>query len=158
MGADVGKRSIYIMKSYSDNDSCQSLQPPLVLPRRITHPNLPQGKEQVTLPMNFSPLSFSPEGEMQVSPNCQRLVDISYSELSKIGWFRLRTCWCWLLLLMCQAFHFIGIFVQFWARCLPTWGKHVALHGQARCPTWARLLHGCCPFVPNMAEDRKSVV
>ncbi|WP_302415369.1 hypothetical protein, partial [uncultured Prevotella sp.] len=28
---------------------------------------LPQGKEQVTLPMNFSPLSFSPEGEMQVT-------------------------------------------------------------------------------------------
>ena len=102
---------------------------------------------------HFSPLSFSPVGEMQVSPNCQRLVDISYSELSKIGWFRLRTCWCWLLLLMCQAFHFIGIFVQFWASSVPTWGKHVAQHGKARCPTWARLLHGCCPFVPNMADS-----
>ena len=156
------------MKSYSDNDSCQSLQPPLVLPRRITHPNLPQGKEQVTLPMNFSPLSFSPVGEMQVtlvlsktsSVNelqpplvLPRWGDAGYSELSKTGWFRLKTCWCWLLLLMCQTFHFIGIFVQFWARCLPTWGKHVAQHGKARCPTWARLLHGCCPFVPNMADS-----
>ena len=33
MGAEVGKRFIYIMTSYFDNDSCQSLQPPLVLPR-----------------------------------------------------------------------------------------------------------------------------
>ena len=103
MGADVGKRFIYIMTSYSDNDSCQSLQPPLVLkpiltfpregtgypanelqpplvlPRRITHPNLPQGKEQVTLPMNFSPLSFSPVGEMQVTPNCHEQVSAGYS-------------------------------------------------------------------------------
>ena len=34
---------------------------------RITHPNLPEGKEQVTLPMNISPLSVSPVGEMLVS-------------------------------------------------------------------------------------------
>ena len=33
MGAEVGKRFIYIKTSYFDNDSCQSLQPPLVLPR-----------------------------------------------------------------------------------------------------------------------------
>ena len=39
--------------------------------------------------MNFSPLSFSPEGEMQVTPNCQRLVDTGYSELSKTGGYRL---------------------------------------------------------------------
>ena len=32
-----------------------------------THPNLPEGKEQVTPPMNFSPLSVSPVGEMLVS-------------------------------------------------------------------------------------------
>ena len=86
---------------------------------------------------HFSPLSFSPVGEMQVTPNCQRLVDTGYSELLKTGWCRLRTGWYMLLLLMCQTFYFIGIFVQFWARCLPTWGKHVAQHGQARCPTWA---------------------
>ena len=34
MGAEVGKRFIYIMTSYFNNDSCQSLQHPLVLPRR----------------------------------------------------------------------------------------------------------------------------
>ena len=34
MGADVGKRFIYIMTNYFDNDFCKSLQPPLVLPRR----------------------------------------------------------------------------------------------------------------------------
>ena len=34
MGAEVGKRFIYIKTSYFDNDFCQSLQPPLVLPRR----------------------------------------------------------------------------------------------------------------------------
>ena len=112
---------------------------------------------KITLTMipanHFSPLSFSPEGEMQVTPNCQRLVDTGYSELLKTGWCRLRTGWYMLLLLMCQTFYFIGIFVQFWARCLPTWGKHVAQHGQARCPTWARLLHGCCPFVPNKSDS-----
>ena len=41
--------------------------------QRTTHPNLPKGKEQVTLPMilvkEHSPLSFSPVGEMQVTPN-----------------------------------------------------------------------------------------
>ena len=50
-------------------------QPPLGLPRRITHPNLPQGKEQVTPPMNISPLSVSPVGEMQITPLWQRLGD-----------------------------------------------------------------------------------
>ena len=79
--------------------------------RSQTHPSLPQGKEQVTLPMNFSPLSFSPVGERRVTfvlsktssanhfsplsfspvgerlvtPICQRLVDTGYSVLSKTG-------------------------------------------------------------------------
>ncbi len=39
--------------------------------QRTTHPNLPKGKEQVTLPMisvkEHSPLSFSPVGEMQIT-------------------------------------------------------------------------------------------
>ena len=39
--------------------------------------------------MNFSPLSFSPVGEMQVTPNCQRQFGSGYSELSKTGGFRL---------------------------------------------------------------------
>ena len=51
------------MTNYPANEH----QPPLGLPRRITHPNLPEEKEQVTLPMNFSPLSVSPVGEMLVS-------------------------------------------------------------------------------------------
>ena len=70
-------------------------QPPLVLPQRATHPSLPKGKELVTLPMNFSPLSFSPVGEMQVTPVlsktercrllqfCQRLGDAGYSNSVK---------------------------------------------------------------------------
>ena len=68
--------------------------------RSQTHPSLPQGKEQVTLPMNFSPLSFSPVGEMQVtlvlsktsSVNelqpplvLPRWGDAGYSELLKTG-------------------------------------------------------------------------
>ena len=50
-----------------------------------THPNLPEGKEQVTLPMNFSPLSVSPVGEMQGTPLRQRLGDAGYSALAEIG-------------------------------------------------------------------------
>ena len=57
----------------------------LSLPCRITHPNLPHGKEQVTLPMNFSPLSVSPVGEMQVTPLRQRLGDAGYSAPAEIG-------------------------------------------------------------------------
>ena len=40
------------------------------------------------------------------------------------------------------------------ASTLPNMGKHVTHHGQARYPTWAWLLHGCCPFVPDMAKIR----
>ena len=59
----------------------------------------------------------------------------------------------WLLLYVpLQAFHIILLY-HFGARCLPNMGKHVTQHGQARYPTWARLLHGCCPFVPNMADS-----
>ena len=72
------------MTNYPANE----LQPPLGLPRRITHPNLPEGKEQVTLPMNFSPLSVSPVGEMQVTPLRQRLGDAGYSALAMIGRWR----------------------------------------------------------------------
>ena len=61
----VGEMQVTLV--LSKTSSVNELQPPLGLPRWITHPNLPQGKEQVTLPMNFSPLSFSPVGEMLVS-------------------------------------------------------------------------------------------
>ena len=36
--------------------------------------------------MNFSPLSFSPVGEMRVTPNCQRQVDAGYS-VTVIDWW-----------------------------------------------------------------------
>ena len=42
------------------------ISPPPSLPRRITHPDLPQGKEQVTLPIVISPHLTSPEGEGQI--------------------------------------------------------------------------------------------
>ena len=78
-------RPWHIMTNYPANEH----QPPLGLPRRITHPNLPEGKEQVTLPMNFSPLSVSPVGEMQATPLRQRLGDAGYSALAMIGRCRL---------------------------------------------------------------------
>ena len=59
------------MTNYPANE----LQPPLGLPRRITHPNLPEGKEQVTLPMNISPLSVSPVGEMLVCIVNEKTID-----------------------------------------------------------------------------------
>jgi len=62
------------MTNYPANEH----QPPLGLPRRITHPNLPEGKEQVTQPMNFSPLSVSP-----------RRGDAGYSASAEIGRCRL---------------------------------------------------------------------
>ena len=68
------------MTNYPANEH----QPPLGLPRRITHPNLPEGKEQVTLPMNISPLSVSPVGEMQATPLRQRLGDAGYSASAEI--------------------------------------------------------------------------
>ena len=69
--------------------SSNHLQPPLVLPRRITHPNLPKGKEQVTLLMisanelspSCSPRRIThpnlPKGKEQVT-----LLMISANELS----------------------------------------------------------------------------
>ena len=39
--------------------------------------------------MNFSPLSVSPVGEMQVTPLRQRLGDAGYSALAMIGRWRL---------------------------------------------------------------------
>ena len=54
--------------------------------RSQTHPNLPQGKGQVTLPMNFSPLSVSPVGEMQGTPLRQKPGDAGYS-VTVIDWW-----------------------------------------------------------------------
>ena len=61
------------MKSYSDNDSCQSLQPPLVLKPILA---FPKGRNKLLCfvkdfsksiqPMNISPHLASPEGEGQL--------------------------------------------------------------------------------------------
>ncbi len=68
----------------------------------------------------------------------------------------------WLLLYVSlQAFHIILLY-HFRARCLPTWGKHVTQHGQARYPTWASTLpnmgkhvtplgHVCCTDVAHLS-------
>ena len=68
-------------------------QPPLVLKPILT---FPKGKDKLLCfvkdfsksiqPMNFSPLSFSPVGEMLVTPNCQRQVDAGYS-VTVIDWW-----------------------------------------------------------------------
>ena len=47
-------------------DSANRLQPPPSLPRRITHPSLPQGKELVTQHIIISPHLASPVGEGQI--------------------------------------------------------------------------------------------
>ena len=44
------------------------------------------------------------------------------------------------------------VFSHFGATCLPTWGKHVTQHGQARCPTWA---HFVVSFLPNIFNFEK---
>ena len=63
----------------------------------ITHPNLPKGKEQVTLlcqdfsqsiqPMNISPLSFSPVGEMQVTLTIDSLLIIRQQEYLSLPYY-----------------------------------------------------------------------
>ena len=57
-------------------------------PTQPTQPTLalPKGGKIVTLQLNFSPLSFSPVGEMRVTPNCQRQVDAGYS-VTVIDWW-----------------------------------------------------------------------
>ena len=44
-----------------------------------------------------------------------------------------------------ESFH--DTFGRFWASTLPTWGKHVTQHGQARCPKWADFISCLCPKV-----------
>ena len=56
------------MTSYSDNDSCQSLQPPLVLKPILA---FPKGRDKLLWRLisvnHISPLSFSPVGEKLVT-------------------------------------------------------------------------------------------
>ena len=49
-----------------NGDKSDGISPPPNLPRRITHPGLPQGKEQVTPPIVISPHLASPVGEGQI--------------------------------------------------------------------------------------------
>ena len=46
---------------------------------------------------------------------------------------------------------------HFWARTLPKWGKHVAQHGQARCPTWAHFLFMSCPKSSILHDSENKV-
>ena len=46
-----------------------------------------------------------------------------------------------------RASHFMILLVVFGASTLPTWGKHVTQHGQARCPKWADFVTSLCPKV-----------
>ena len=41
---------------------------------------------------------------------------------------------------------FMTILGTVWTRIVPTWGKHRAPHGQARCPTWASTVPNSCSF------------
>ena len=54
---------VYDNRWQIDNRWQTDCQRYLSLPRRITHPNLPKGKERVTLVTDFSPHLASPEGE-----------------------------------------------------------------------------------------------
>ena len=84
-------------------DSANRLQPPPSLPRRITHPSLPQGKELVTMAKWHQPHLASPEGEGQIIllPDYQSVIDIQGNQLLPYGgeregadvhWLRKREC------------------------------------------------------------------
>ena len=81
-----------ICSLYKSCYSANCHQPPPSLPRRITHPDLPQGKEQVTLPIVISPHLTSPEGEGQIPLAilllaCSRLIvsDLSTTRATSIN-------------------------------------------------------------------------
>ena len=57
-----------------------------------------------------------------------------------------------------RASHFMILFVLFWASTLPTWGKHVTQHGQARCPKWADFISCLCPKVYHESVIRPFIV
>ena len=49
-----------------NGDKSDGISPPPNLPRRITHPSLPKGKELVTQHIIISPHLASPVGEGQI--------------------------------------------------------------------------------------------
>jgi|GEM_PF-6143480 len=56
-----------------------------------------------------------------------------------------------------RASHFMILLVVFGASTLPTWGKHVTQHGQARCPKWADFISCLCPKVYHESGIRWGV-
>ena len=56
-----------------------------------------------------------------------------------------------------RASHFMILLVVFGASTLPTWGKHVTQHGQARCPKWADFISCLCPKVYHESGIRGGV-
>ena len=56
-----------------------------------------------------------------------------------------------------RASHFMILLVVFGASTLPTWGKHVTQHGQARCPKWADFISCRCPKVYHESGIRWGV-
>ncbi|KIP58354.1 hypothetical protein ST42_01735 [Prevotella pectinovora] len=56
-----------------------------------------------------------------------------------------------------RASHFMILLVIFGASTLPTWGKHVTQHGQARCPKWADFISCLCPKVYHESGIRWGV-
>ena len=56
-----------------------------------------------------------------------------------------------------RASHFMILLVVFGASTLPTWGKHVTQHGQARCPKWADFVTSLCPKVYHESGIRWGV-
>ena len=111
-------------------------QLPSSLPRRTTHPDLPQGKEQVTLPIVISPHLTSPEGEGQIL-----LVRLKTSGqagfcLSPNGVCHIGDKWATSVQLPCPS----------GATCLPMLGNVLTPGGHAACPGWADLLSDVCPI------------
>ena len=93
---------------------------------------------------HFSPLSFSPVGEMQVTPNCQRQVGAGYSELSKTGWCRLLRIAKDRLVQVKNRLVQVTLVdvsnVSFHRDFCAVLGTVLAHLGQARYPTWASTL------------------
>ena len=111
-------------------------QPPPNLPRRITHPDLPQGKEQVTLPIVISPHLTSPEGEGQMVLVRFKTSGQAGFCLSPNGVCHIGDKWATSVQLPCPS----------GATCLPMLGNVLTPSGQAAYPGWADLLSDVCPI------------
>ena len=111
-------------------------QPPPNLPRRITHPDLPQGKEQVTLHIDISPHLASPEGEGQIVLVRLKQMGQAGFCLSPNGVCHIGDKWATSVQLPCPS----------GATCLPMLGNVLTQSGHAAYPGWADLLSDVCPI------------